>query len=208
MSPRLGESYPTAEMQSVYSTPPSNLGKSYPIRDVVCVLFSPSRPNPCLGESYSSTKCSLCILHPQPTEASLGKSYSTVGVFFSPRQMILRLGESYPISDVVCVFFSPRQLRHHLEESCPAANMSWIFGMITNPHIIEGSSNNCLVVWKKVAGIRIHWKNWDGTDNCIAKNGLNTKKNLGELRTHQWIQRNSTALDLVIQGSIPDWVIP
>ena len=89
----LGETYPSAEMQSVYYTAPADwatetlIGGDLPLsRGAVGVLYSPSRLgywDTHWGRLTPQQRCSWCIIQPQPTgllRHSLGETYPSAEV--------------------------------------------------------------------------------------------------------------------------------
>ena len=97
---RWGESYPSAEMQYMYSTAPANwatghsLGGVLPFcRDAIHVFYSPGRlgNRTLVGGSLTLLqRCNTCILQPLPT-----------------RQQDTRWGSLIPLQDARRVFYSP-----------------------------------------------------------------------------------------------------
>ena len=85
----LGGLYPPAEMQSVYSTAPTNWADSW----VGCTPLQ---------------RCSQCILQPQPTGLILGwvvpPCRDAVSVFYSPNQLGWFLGGLYPPAEMQSVY--------------------------------------------------------------------------------------------------------
>ena len=86
----MGESYSSAEMQSVYSTAPADWviktllgGVLLLCRDAVgvfCILSRLGHQDTSWGSLTPLQRCSRCILQPQPTGSSrhfLGESYSS-----------------------------------------------------------------------------------------------------------------------------------
>ena len=75
----LGESYPSAEMQSVYSTAPSRLGlvgRILPFcRDAVGVFYSPQPIGACWENLTLLQRSSRCIQQPTADWGLLGESY-------------------------------------------------------------------------------------------------------------------------------------
>ena len=85
----LGESYPSAEMQSMYSTAPSDWTL-------------------CWGSLTPLQRCSQCILQPQATGLFVGGVLplcrDAVNVFYSPKRLDSLLGESYPSAEMQSVY--------------------------------------------------------------------------------------------------------
>ena len=85
----LGESYPFAEIQSVYSTASANWATRW-------------------GHLIPLLRCSWCILQPQPTGPLVGSvlpiCWDAVGVFYSPSQLGHLLGASYPFAEMQFVY--------------------------------------------------------------------------------------------------------
>ena len=85
----LGESYPSAEMQLVYSTAPADRDTHW-------------------GRLIPLQRCSRCILLAKPTVPLVGGvlplSRDAVRVFYSPSQLGHLLGESYPSREMQSVY--------------------------------------------------------------------------------------------------------
>ena len=114
----LGGSYPSAEMQSVYSAAPADwalVGRVLPFcRDAVGVFRSPSRLSSRWAGLTLLQRCSRCILQPQPTELSLGGSYPSAemqSVYSAAPADWALVGRVLPFCwDAVGVFCSPSRL--------------------------------------------------------------------------------------------------
>ena len=132
----LGEFYPFAEMQLVYSTASANWATHW-------------------GHLIPLLRCSWCILQPQPTGTLVGGvlplCWDAVGVFYSLSQLGHSLGNLTPLQrcsqyilqpqltrplvggvlslcwDAVGVFYSLSQLGHSLGKSYPFAEMQSLY---------------------------------------------------------------------------------
>ena len=110
--PTLGESYPSAKMQSVYSTAQADwthVGEFLLLcRDAVDVFYSPSRLDPRWGSLTPLQRCSRCILQPKPTGPTLGNSYSSAemqSMYFTAQADWTHVGGVLPLcKDAVGVF--------------------------------------------------------------------------------------------------------
>ena len=112
------ESYPSAEMQSVYSTAPANWatrhlhGGVLPFcRDAVSVFYSPSQlghKTLAWGSLTLLQRCSQCILQPQPTgpqDTCMGESYPSAEMqsVYSTAPEELLVVPSHWSRGVICV---------------------------------------------------------------------------------------------------------
>ena len=113
-----GESYPSAEMQSVYSTAPTDralLGEVLPLSsDAVGVFYNHNRLGPHWGSLTPLQRFSRCILQPQQTKPSLGKSHPSAqmqSVYSTTTTNSALTGEVLPLCrDSVGVFYSHNRL--------------------------------------------------------------------------------------------------
>ena len=85
----LGESFPSAEMQSVYSTAPADCTTHW-------------------GSLFPLQRCNQCILQSQPTTPLIGGVFSlcrdAISVFYSPSRLHHSLGESFPSAEMQSVY--------------------------------------------------------------------------------------------------------
>ena len=102
----IGEFYPSAEMQSVYSATPTDWTTKHSLvgilplcRNAVGVFYNPSRLGhriPVGGDLNTLQRCSWCILQPQPTGSQNTRWW----------------GSYLSAEDAVCVFYNPSRLGH------------------------------------------------------------------------------------------------
>ena len=114
------ESYPSAEMQSVYFTASADwalIEGVLPLcRDAVSVFYSLSQLGPHWGSLTPLQRCSQSILQPQPTGPSLRESYSSAemqSLYFTASSDWALIEGILPLCrDAVSVFYSHSWLRH------------------------------------------------------------------------------------------------